>query len=67
MRYHYDKDTVYIRGEFRAASTGIDGGLKHISTILTTPFRKTLTIPTLRDLSGNYLRAKDTEPTPSVC
>ncbi|HJJ89095.1 MAG TPA: adenosylcobinamide amidohydrolase [Methanocorpusculum sp.] len=34
MRYHYDKDTVYIRGTFRAASTGIDGGLKNISTIL---------------------------------
>lgn len=34
MRYHYDTDTVYIRGEFRAASTGIDGGLKNISTIL---------------------------------
>ena len=34
MRYHYDKDTVYIRGTFRAASTGIDGGLKNITTIL---------------------------------
>ena len=33
MRYHYDKDTVYIRGTFRAASTGIDGGLKNITTI----------------------------------
>jgi adenosylcobinamide hydrolase len=33
VRYHYDKDTVYICGDFRAASTGIDGGLKDVSTI----------------------------------
>lgn len=33
MRYHYDKDAIYIRGEFRAASTGIGGGLKNVSTI----------------------------------
>jgi adenosylcobinamide hydrolase len=33
VRYHYDKETVYIRGEFRAASTGIGGGLKCVSTI----------------------------------
>ncbi|MDV0441448.1 adenosylcobinamide amidohydrolase [Methanorbis furvi] len=34
MRYHYDKETVYIRGTWRAASTGVDGGMKNISTIL---------------------------------
>ncbi|MDR3102217.1 MAG: adenosylcobinamide amidohydrolase [Methanocalculaceae archaeon] len=34
MRYHYNKNTVYIRGKFRAASTGVDGGLRTISTIL---------------------------------
>lgn len=33
MRYHYDTDTVYIRGIWRAASTGIDGGISTISTI----------------------------------
>ncbi len=34
MRYHYSKDTVYIKGEFRAASTGVAGGLKCVSTLL---------------------------------
>ncbi len=34
MRYHYDNETVYIRGAWRAASTGVDGGLRNIATIL---------------------------------
>jgi adenosylcobinamide hydrolase len=34
MRYHYTNDTLYIRGAFRAASTGIDGGIRNVATIL---------------------------------
>lgn len=34
MRYHYDKNTLYIRGDFKAVSTGVDGGLRHVSTLL---------------------------------
>ena len=33
MRYHYTSDTLYVRGTFHAASTGIDGGIADISTI----------------------------------
>jgi adenosylcobinamide hydrolase len=34
MRYHCDGDTLYLRGNWRAASTGIGGGLGNVSTIL---------------------------------
>jgi adenosylcobinamide hydrolase len=34
MRYHLDSHTLFIRGSFRAASTGIDGGVRCVSTLL---------------------------------
>jgi adenosylcobinamide hydrolase len=34
MRYYSDTNTLFIRGTFRAASTGISGGLRSVSTIL---------------------------------
>ena len=34
MRYYLNSDTLFIRGSFRAASTGIAGGISSVSTIL---------------------------------
>ena len=34
MRYHYNKNTLYLRGKFHAVSTGVDGGLRDVSTLL---------------------------------
>ena len=34
MRYYFDTDTLFIRGVFRAASTGISGGIRPVSTLL---------------------------------
>lgn len=34
MRYFFDNNTLFIRGTFRAASTGISGGLGLVSTII---------------------------------
>jgi adenosylcobinamide hydrolase len=34
MRYYLDFTTLFIRGSFRAASTGIDGGIRSVSTLL---------------------------------
>jgi adenosylcobinamide hydrolase len=34
MRYSIESDTLFIRGSFRAASTGINGGIRSVSTIL---------------------------------
>jgi adenosylcobinamide hydrolase len=34
MRYYLDSNTLFIRGSFRAASTGINGGVRSVSTLL---------------------------------
>ena len=34
MRYHYTNNTLFIRGRFHAASSGINGGIADVSTIL---------------------------------
>jgi len=34
MRYYFRKGTLFIRGSFRAASTGTAGGLGNVSTIV---------------------------------
>lgn len=34
MRYYLDTTTLFIRGAFRAASTGINGGIRTVSTLL---------------------------------
>jgi len=33
MRYYTDTNTLFIRGTFRAASTGINGGIRPVSTL----------------------------------
>lgn len=33
MRYYHTRDTLFVRGPFRGASTGIDGGIREISTV----------------------------------
>ena len=33
MRYYLDSDTLFIRGAFRAASTGISGGIRSVTTL----------------------------------
>jgi adenosylcobinamide hydrolase len=34
MRYHFDTNTLFIRGKFRAASTGIAGGIRPVATLM---------------------------------
>jgi adenosylcobinamide hydrolase len=34
MRYYTESDSLFIRGSFRAASTGINGGIRSVSTLL---------------------------------
>jgi adenosylcobinamide hydrolase len=34
MRYYTESDTLFVRGQFRAASTGINGGIRSVSTLL---------------------------------
>ena len=34
MRYYFDTSTLFIRGNFRAVSTGIAGGIRSVSTII---------------------------------
>lgn len=33
MKYYTDQDTLYLRGSFRAASTGINGGIRSVTSI----------------------------------
>ena len=34
MRYYFNTNTLFIRGAFRAASTGINGGIRPVSTLI---------------------------------
>ncbi|HTY52193.1 MAG TPA: adenosylcobinamide amidohydrolase, partial [Methanomicrobiales archaeon] len=34
MRYFFRGKTLFIRGDFRAASTGVNGGLRRVTTII---------------------------------
>jgi adenosylcobinamide hydrolase len=34
MRYYTESDTLFVRGSFRAASTGVNGGIRSVSTLL---------------------------------
>ena len=34
MRYYFKTNTLFIRGAFRAASTGINGGIRQVSSLL---------------------------------
>jgi adenosylcobinamide hydrolase len=33
MRYFFEGETLFLRGDFRAASTGVNGGLRKVTTI----------------------------------
>ena len=33
MRYYLDTTTLFVRGAFRAASTGISGGIRSVTTL----------------------------------
>jgi adenosylcobinamide hydrolase len=39
MRYYLDNSTLFIRGSFRAASTGITGGVRSVSALLSRTVR----------------------------
>ena len=30
MRYYYTNKTLYVRGKFKAVSTGVDGGIREV-------------------------------------
>jgi adenosylcobinamide hydrolase len=34
MRYFFRGKTLFVRGDFRAASTGVNGGLRRVTTVL---------------------------------
>ena len=34
MRYYIESDTLFVRGSFRAASTGAGGGIRSVSSLL---------------------------------
>ena len=34
MRYYFDTGSLFIRGTFRAASTGVSGGIRSVSTLI---------------------------------
>jgi adenosylcobinamide hydrolase len=34
MRYYTESNTLFVRGSFRAASTGVNGGIRSVSTLL---------------------------------
>jgi len=34
MRYHFNTSSLFIRGSFRAASTGVSGGIRSVSTLI---------------------------------
>ena len=34
MRYYFDTGSLFIRGAFRAASTGVFGGIRSVSTLI---------------------------------
>lgn len=40
MRYHYTKETLFVRGDFKAVSTGVDGGMREVSTLLNSTVSK---------------------------
>ncbi|HJJ54967.1 MAG TPA: adenosylcobinamide amidohydrolase [Methanocorpusculum sp.] len=51
MRYHYTADTLYVRGMFHAASTGIAGGISDVSTI----FNRTVPMDFSHDSPIDYV------------
>ncbi len=77
MRYYTDNNTLFIRGPFRAASTGIAGGIRSVSTLLnhTFPDGKDSTDPekaldcviAASGLERNYFGLTTAVPTRQAC
>lgn len=77
MRYYSDQDTLFIRGSFRAASTGISGGIRSVSTLVShatpavaedpDPGRTLDRIIAASGLERNYFGLLSTVPVQQVC
>ncbi|MCK9581556.1 MAG: adenosylcobinamide amidohydrolase [Methanoregula sp.] len=77
MRYYSDTNTLFIRGSFRAASTGVTGCIRSVSTLLNHTFpdanraadpEKVLdTVITASGLERNYFGLTTTVPTGQTC
>jgi adenosylcobinamide hydrolase len=77
MRYYSDTNTLFIRGTFRAASTGISGGIHSVSTLLnhtrthngdvTFTERDLDTIITSAGLEKNYFGLSTAVPVHQAC
>jgi adenosylcobinamide hydrolase len=77
MRYYTQSDTLFVRGSFRAASTGINGGIRSVSTLLNHTLRpdcdaadaeKVLEIVAAgAGISGDYFGLLTTVPASQAC
>jgi adenosylcobinamide hydrolase len=77
MRYYTDSGSLFIRGSFRAASTGVNGGIRSVSTLLNYTLRpdcesataeKELEIATAgAGIGGDYFGLLTTVPANQAC
>ena len=77
MRYYTESDTLFVRGSFRAASTGVNGGIRSVSTLLNHTLRpdsdaanaeKELEITTAgAGVGGDYFGLLTTVPASQAC
>lgn len=77
MRYYSDNTTLFIRGSFRAASTGAAGGIRSVSTILShtiptgiaevNPQRVFDTVIATQGLERNYFGLATAVPPGQAC
>ena len=58
MRYYLDTTTLFVRGAFRAASTGISGGIRSVTTLFNH------TVPADWDHTGPEKRSSWSPPLP---
>jgi len=77
MRYYTESDTLFVRGSFRAASTGVNGGIRPVSTLLSHTLRpdcdasdaeKVLDVSAAAaGIGGNYFGLLTTVPVSRAC
>ncbi len=77
MRYSLKSDTLFIRGSFRAASTGINGGIRPVSTLLNHTLRQDCTAADIEKeletvaagagIGGDYFGLVTTVPAGQAC
>jgi adenosylcobinamide hydrolase len=77
MRYYTDSGSLFIRGSFRAASTGVNGGIRSVSTLLNHTLRpdsdaanaeKVLEIAAAgAGIGGDYFGLLTTVPASQAC